>query len=343
MAKTESSRSRLILRRLLIGAAALVVGGAAAFAIDQIKISDQKPPIVKSVKPEKRRIWCDFDPKADGIIVSVEKATKTKGASLTDSYIIPSSSVFSGSKPLAAQCHEDGTLWWLNDKQIYRHTITPTPSGCCDVELNQAFPHTSSFPEYAAPGAGVIAAAMWWPANQPSPSVAEVSKNGLLQIFKPPTDQPDIAEHFLLELSAIFKNEESWPRDLSRVVLGVTGHDGFSIIPLDHPAQTAAQNADSSSPSPPNNIVFRYYFQWSGGSYSGEKRIRPWVLNLRELEPDAKTTIAAEEIVFNPIRGGWVTNLTFLTNDGRIRQRDVNVVPLDVSTKGQPKDMSSSD
>ncbi len=343
MAQLKNSRIKGALIGLALAVSAVSIG-AGSSAVKKHFFSHNSPPaIVKADAPQKRRIFCDSHPKTSGLIISVEKnpANKTPGATLTQSCTIPPDKIFYGLKPLAFACHEDGTLWWLSDKDIYRVVISPGGENSCDFDLKQKLSYTT-YPEYDLtyhPNSEILNGAMWWPEGDSSPTVAVVSKNLLFQAFKPDVMNSHILRHFFQEIREWkFKNESlTFPSAFAGIALGVANGNEFSIIPYDY-------SPDSGKPS--NHILNSYLLQWRAGEFdadvSDDRKPGLFSFLLTTTESDAQTTIGVSDVVFSSTRGGKVVLVTYVSNDGTIKQTDLEVEPPKLRNKTN-KDMGGVD
>lgn len=266
----------------------------------------------KTETKKPRRVWCIYDQEKQTIMSYIESGTKpTQGKELGNATFLPLDD-FESVKPLAVACHKDGTVWIVGKKSIYTGKIAPLESskGNYAVKDTLEVSHTNIPEEYRPPGTQVIAANIWWPSKEQLPVVATVTNNGFLQIFRPPRNEPTISDKIIFELRKI-----DWPNGIAGVVVGIINTNEFTVIPFGN------QNA---------GITELYYLRVIGNSYANAQGAKPHTLSVKSVAPNAKNIFAASQIIYSEERGGWVSTLHVMLNDGSTIEIPMNVKPRNV-------------
>jgi hypothetical protein len=283
---------------------------------------------VQGAAAPKRRYACYYDPQAEpkrGHVVYVGQQEKPnpgdkKPRELGKPCVVDIKTFFDSAKPLAMECHEDGTVLYVTADSIYEAKISNDEKECATFKVMQRIPYTN-IPEFtgrfkgAHENAKVIAADLFWPVEKSTAVVAIVTDSGLFMVFNSPkASTQDISEKFLWDVANqgnFYIKQHVWPGRVTGAVVGILNRKEFAIIPIG--GSTV-------------NTKYVYVLKYSKDVY-GDGEIEPFVEALGERRPGFETIIDATTIVYDEVRGGLVTLITGQKNDGSLVSIDLIVKP----------------
>ncbi len=292
----------------------------------------QVPTTTSQPKQERpRRVWCNYEPKYDKLMVYLEKEEKPpNGSEIGDGYLLDVSDAFEGTKPLAVKCniHGDGTVWWISSESIYRGVIIPRRDECCDIVDVAELSHTD-LPEHKLPDTKMIAADIWWPVGEETPYAVTITNTGIIQMLYLPKNELITERPNKFNGLEIFEDKK-WRKHIAEVVIKIIDNARFVVIPLGY----------KNSKSNDYRITFFYYIMCNNGLCNDHTdRLNITVMGVEEtiIDTDGKkipegirTIYAASPIRYNEEWVTWRVDLEMITIDGKIQYKNVKVEPPEV-------------
>ncbi len=247
----------------------------------------------------------------DEMVINLNDLKKIKMTSYYK-YNIDFGSQINFEKNLSFFCSQNGDVLWLGEKTIYLFKIQMKNEKEYNLNLISTQSHTQ-LNEYHIQGGTIIASDIYYLGSDPfNTPIATITKKGFFHVEKISKD-PTKKEQFQLNLAAS-EWELDWPEEskIKEIKVKILSPNEFLVVPIG--------TIDSL-------IKRAYLILWPDGKhYANGVNADVFYSEMKNIDKSCRTIIGATDIVYNESEGGWHTIISYLTEEGEIKEHSLKLL-----------------